>query len=88
MAVIVGHGGTAKVNLIANRTAQSHGSVGGVKKAGIFGGSVGWPNGNLGTMAFRRAPQRMPTNIATMYLLTTRRPTQGTGYTLSHGGLM
>lgn len=88
MALIVGHGGSSKANLIANRTAQSRGSVGGNKKAGIFAGSIGWPNGNFGSMAFIRAPQRMPTNTAQLYLLTTRRPTQGTGYSLSHGGLM
>ena len=50
-------GRNTRVNQIANRTEQSRGSVGGIKKSGIFGGSVSWPQGNMGRTVFRRAPQ-------------------------------
>jgi len=67
------------VDAISNRTLQSGGSVGGVKKAGVFGGSVSWPQGNMGSHVFYRAPQRQP-NLLFDLLNTTRRPTQGTRY--------
>ena len=82
MAVIVGHGGSAKCSLITNRTAQSGGSIGGVKKAGLFGGSAYWTMGNAGTAWAFRAPNRQPT-VAEMYILTTRNPTQGSNYQVS-----
>jgi hypothetical protein len=90
MALIVGHNGpSAYANTIANRTGQSGGSVGGVKKAGIFGGSVGWPQGNMGRAVFWRAPQTTP-NLLQLSLLTTRNPVQYRrgSYAASHNGLM
>ena len=67
------------VDAISNRTLQSGGSVGGVKKAGTFAGSVAWPQGNMGSHVFYRAPQRQP-NLLFALLNTTRNPTQGTNY--------
>ena len=76
------------VDAISNRTIQSGGSVGGVKKAGVFGGSVAWPQGNMGSHVFYRAPQKQPT-LAFSLLNTTRRPTQGTNYQVySRRGIM
>lgn len=67
------------VDAIANRTLQSGGSIGGVKKAGVFGGSVAWPQGNMGSHVFYRAPQRQPTLLFALRN-TTRNPVQGTRY--------
>ncbi len=60
---------------ITGRTGESGGSVGGNKKAGIFGGAVGWSRGNLPASVFWRAPQRTP-SLLTMSLLTTKHPVQ------------
>jgi hypothetical protein len=90
MALIVGHNGPSSyANSIANRTAQSGGSVGGDKKAGIFGGSVGWPRGNIPASVFWRAPQRTPT-LLQMALLTTRNPNQlrRGSYAVTHSGVL
>jgi len=89
MALIVGHNGpSAYANTIANRTYQSGGSLGGVKKAGTFAGSVSWSQGNFGSHVFYRAPQRQP-SLAFALLNTTRRPTQGTNYQVyARRGLM
>lgn len=90
MALIVGHNGpSAYATTIANRTGQSGGSVGGVKKAGIFGGTVGWPQGNMGSAVFWRAPQRVP-NLLTLTTLTTRNPVQynRNGYAVTHSGML
>ena len=87
MALMTSQFGRARyANTIVNRTAQSGGSVGGNKKAGLFGGSVGWPVGNMGSHVFWRAPQRPPTLIQSM-LLTTKHPVQRrrNGYSISHG---
>lgn len=80
---------TTRANTITARTGQSGGSVGGVKKAGIFGGSVGWPQGNMGRSVFWRAPQSTP-SLANMLLLTTRYPVQQrrNGYAVSHSGML
>ena len=86
MALIVGHNGSSHCTTIANRTGQSGGSVGGVKKAGLFGGSTYWSMGNSGNAVFYRAPQRQPT-LAQMYLLTTRNPTQGSAYQVYRRGI-
>jgi hypothetical protein len=66
-------GRTTHVNSVTNRTYQSRGSLGGDKKAGIFGGAVGWPQGNMGYAVFWRAPQRIPT-VAFSLANTTRHP--------------
>ncbi len=80
---------TARAEIIANRTGQSGGSVGGNKKAGIFGGSVGWPVGNMGYQVFWRAPQTQPT-LAFSLANTTRHPVQRrrNGYSITHSGMM
>ena len=67
------------VDVISNRGIQSGGSIGGNKKAGVFTGSVSWPQGNMGSHVFYRAPQRQP-SLAFSLLNTTRSPTQGTRY--------
>jgi hypothetical protein len=77
-----------KVDLIANRTIQSGGSIGGVKKAGVFAGSVSWPQGNMGKAVFYRAPNTQPSVIFSLFN-TTRQPTQGTNYGVySRRGIM
>ena len=73
------------VEAISNRTIQSGGSVGGVKKAGIFGGSVSWPVGNMGSHVFYRAPQR-DRGILFALRRTTRNPTQGSNYQVYRRG--
>jgi hypothetical protein len=82
MALIVGHNGpSAYANTIASRTGQSGGSVGGNKKAGIVTFGTTWQRGNMGNY-IKRAPQTTP-SLATMILLTTRAPVQGTRYQVS-----
>jgi len=66
------------VDVISNRTAQSGGSIGGVKKAGVVTYGPSWPRGNMGNFLIR-APQRIP-NVLFDLRNTTRRPTQGTNY--------
>ena len=59
MALIVGHNGPSSyANTIANRTDQSGGSVGGNKKAGIWGGNVYMGVRNVGTSYTYRVPQK------------------------------
>jgi hypothetical protein len=80
---------TTRANTIAARTGQSGGSVGGVKKAGIFAGSVAWSQGNMGRSVFWRAPQSQPT-LAFALANTTRYPVQQrrNGYAVSHSGML
>ena len=90
MAIIVSSNGKGVyASAITNRTGQSGGSVGGNKKAGIFGGSIGWPVGNMGKAVFYRAPQRIP-NERQNYLLTTRTPLQYRrgSYAVTHTGTL
>ena len=88
MALIVGHNGpSAYAETIANRTGQSGGSVGGVKKAGIVTFGTTWQRGNQGNY-IKRAPQTIP-SLLKMSLLTTRNPVQGTRYQVyARRGLM
>ena len=90
MALIVGHNGPSRfATTISNRTQQSGGSEGGVKKAGIFGGSVSWPRGNIPASVFYRAPQRTP-SLLQMKLLTTKTPLQlrRGSYAVTHSGML
>lgn len=90
MAIIVSSWGAGVyADAITNRTAQSGGSVGGNKKAGIFGGSIGWSVGNMGPAVFNRAPQRIPT-MRQNYFLTTRNPVQVRrgSYAATHSSLL
>jgi hypothetical protein len=66
-------GNTTHSNTVTSRTFQSGGSLGGDKKAGIFGGMVAFPQGNMGGHVFYRAPQRIPSIQFDLYN-TTRHP--------------
>lgn len=90
MALIVGHNGpSANANTIANRTEQSGGSVGGNKKAGIWGGNVYMSIQNVGQSYTRRVPHSTP-NLFQMKLLTTRNPSQFRrgSYYATHSGML
>ena len=65
----------------AARNQESLGftSIGGPKKAGTFSGSVAWPQGNMGSHVFWRAPQSQPSILFSLRN-TTRNPVQGTRY--------
>ena len=75
------------VDVIAGRTIQSGGSVGGVKKAGIVVSGASWPQGNFGSHFLYRAPQRVQ-SLSTALLFTTRNPVQykRNGYYATHSG--
>jgi len=89
MALIVGHGGTQYVNTIANRTGQSGGSIGGVKKAGIWSGQPFMSVYNVGNSYSYRAPQRVP-SLRQLFLFTTRSPLQYRrgSYAVTHSGTL
>ena len=82
------YSGTRSIERIANRTGASGGSVGGVKKAGIWGGTVFMRIFNQGGHYTWRAPQKEPA-LRDLYLLTTRNPVQfGRGsYVATHRGV-
>ena len=75
------------VDAIANRGIQSGGSIGGVKKAGLWSGQPFMSVYNIGNHYTYRIPQRQPT-LAFALLNTTRRPVQynRNGYYASHSG--
>jgi hypothetical protein len=90
MALIVGHNGPSSyATTIANRTETSGGSVGGIKKAGIWGGNVYMSIQNVGQSYTNRIPHRTP-NIFQMKLLTTRNPSQFKrgSYFATHSGML
>jgi hypothetical protein len=72
------------VDVISNRTIQSGGSVGGVKKPGIVTYGTSWPRGNMGNF-LNRAPQR-DRGILFALANTTRSPTQGNSYQVYRRG--
>jgi hypothetical protein len=76
------------VEAIANRTLQSGGSIGGVKKAGT-GLPVFMKVFNVGNKYSYRIPQRQP-NILFSLRNTTRNPVQynRNGYAVSHSGML
>lgn len=88
MALIVGHNGPSSyAGTIANRTGQSGGSVGGVKKAGTVQYGPTWTRGNMGNY-LRRAPQGCcDNNIFFAITKTTRNPVQRNrnGYGVGRG---
>ena len=91
MALIVSsHGKGVYANSTSNRTRQSGGSCGGNKKAGIFGGSVSWPKGNIASSVFWRATQRPVATCALLNILATRNPVQYArgSYALTHSGTL
>ena len=77
------------VDRLTNRTIQSGGSVGGVKKAGLWAGNVFMSVNNVGTSYTYRIPQRQP-NLRQLLLLTTRNPLQlrRNGYAVTHSGML
>ena len=77
------------VDVISNRGIQSGGSIGGVKKAGIWTGQPFMSVYNVGNAYTYRAPQRIPSVFFSL-LFTTRNPVQynRNGYYASHSGLM
>jgi len=89
MALIVSsYSGTRNLDSITNRTAQSGGSIGGVKKAGTWGGNVYMNVNNIGNAYTWRIPQKMST-IRQLYLFTTRFPVQfnRNSYAATHRGV-
>ncbi len=89
MALIVGHGGTRNVTTIANRTGQSGGSIGGVKKPGIWSGQPFMSVYNVGNSYTYRAPQRPP-SLRKLFTSTTRFPLQlqRGSYAVTHSGTL
>jgi hypothetical protein len=89
MALIVGHGGTKYVNTIANRTGQSGGSIGGVKKAGTWSGQPFMSVYNVGNSYTYRIPQRVP-SLRQLFTSTTRFPLQlrRGSYAVTHSGTL
>ena len=90
MALIVGHNGpSSRAETIANRTEQSGGSIGGVKKAGTWGGNVYMKVYNIGNSYTYRIPQKTP-NLLQFKLLTTKNPTQFRrgSYYATHSGML
>jgi hypothetical protein len=90
MAIIVGHNGRDRyANSIASRTGQSGGSVGGIKKAGIWGGSTWMTLYNQGNSYTHRIPQRTP-SLQFFLANTTRNPTQLVrgSYNATHSGML
>ena len=89
MALIVGYGGSRYVNTIANRTGQSGGSIGGVKKPGIWSGQPFMSVTNVGNSYTYRAPQRLP-SLRQLFTMTTRSPFQYNrgSYAATHSGML
>jgi hypothetical protein len=89
MALIVGHAGSRYVNTIANRTGQSGGSIGGVKKPGIWSGQPFMSVTNVGNSYTYRAPQRPP-SLRQLFTMTTRFPFQYQrgSYASTHSGML
>jgi hypothetical protein len=90
MGLIVGHNGpSAHCNTVANRTGESGGSVGGNKKAGIWGGNVYMAVRNIGNHYTWRIPGSVP-NLAFSMTNTTRTPVQYRrgSYAVTHSGML
>lgn len=90
MAVIVGHNGPSSyAGIIASRTGQSGGSVGGNKKAGTWAGNVYMSVNNVGNSYKYRVSQRVP-SLAFSLFNTTRTPLQYRrgSYAVSHSGTL
>ena len=78
------------VDIIAGRTGQSGGSIGGVKKAGTVQYGTTWMSGNMSN--FLRRVDRGCCNKTPLFLLTrtTRNPLQynRNGYSVMHSGTL
>lgn len=75
------------VDVISNRGIQSGGSIGGVKKAGMWTGQPFMSVYNVGNHYTYRTPQTQP-NVFFALFNTTRNPVQynRNGYYASHSG--
>lgn len=75
------------VDITTNRGIQSGGSIGGVKKAGMWTGQPFMSVYNIGNHYTYRIPQRQP-NVLFALLNTTRNPVQynRNGYYATHSG--
>jgi hypothetical protein len=75
------------VDVISNRGIQSGGSIGGIKKAGLWTGQPFMSVYNIGNKWTYRIPQSQP-NILFALFNTTRNPVQynRNGYYASHSG--
>jgi hypothetical protein len=89
MALIAGHNNTSGLERIANRTEQSGGSCGGVKKAGFGALSVNMRVYNIGTSYSYRIPSRQ-LSCRDNHFFTTRYPTQVRrgSYAATHNGML
>lgn len=88
MALIVGHGGTRNVNIIANRTIQSGGSIGGNIKSGTWTGQPFMSVFNVGQSYTYRISQKSET--LRQLTMTTRNPLQlrRGSYAVTHSGML
>jgi hypothetical protein len=77
------------VDRLTNRTIESRGSIGGDKKAGIWGGNIFMRVYNVGQSYTYRVPQRQP-SLRQLLFLTTRNPLQlrRNGYAVTHSGML
>jgi len=88
MVLMTGPSSVTRVSSIINRTFESGGSVGGIKKAG-HGMHLHMRVYNIGTSYEYRIPHS-PLTIRDFLFKTTRNPTQyGRGsYTITHAGTL
>ena len=88
MALIVGHGGSANCNQIANRGPQSGGSIGGVKKSGTWTGQPFMSVFNVGQSYTYRISQK--SESLRQLTMTTRSPLQlrRGSYAVTHSGML
>jgi hypothetical protein len=89
MALIAGHNNTRGLERIANRTEQSGGSCGGVKKAGFGALPVYMKVYNIGTSYTYRIPSKQ-LSCRENHFFSTRSPTQirRGSYTATHNGML
>jgi len=90
MALIVSsYAGSRNISKIVNRTGASGGSIGGDKKAGIFGGNVFMRIQNQGNHGVWRLPHKTPTK-SQLIIMTTHHPVQYRrgSYSLTHSATM
>jgi hypothetical protein len=77
------------VDRLTNRTGASGGSVGGIKKAGMWAGNIFMRVFNIGQSYTYRIPQRQPT-LKQLTFLTTRSPLQYSrgSYAVTHSAML
>jgi hypothetical protein len=89
MALIAGHNNTSGLERIANRTEQSGGSCGGVKKSGFGSLPVFMKVYNVGTSYSYRVPSRQLSCRENLFF-STKYPTQirRGSYAATHSGML